>query len=380
MAFVKLLDKYIGIPICYLLWPLTKIMARNKGKNILIVKMWGMGDAVIILPVVNFLKKRMPDRKIIALATRETADVFKHEAIDEVVIFNDKVGPSLPLDSLKTIHELSKKNIGTILDFEQFTRISAIFSFLSGAAMRVGYKGLGKDRLYTHRVPFNSDVHASESFSDITGILGVKEKITELERLTISREDRAIAAKFIRENNLGKKKVIGIHPGSGPTAISRRWDPDKFSRLADMLAKLGYSIVISGTKSESEVIGAVSNHMKERKVLATSLTIKQFCALIENFELFVSNDTGPMHLAAAMGTPTLGLMGVNTPTRYAPLGKKNRYIYKNFPCSPCVNVHRGIVPMVCPLYENAKCMEAISVINAFTVAKEMLQNKPNSSN
>ena len=91
MAFVKLLDKYIGIPICYLLWPLTKIMARNKGKNILIVKMWGMGDAVIILPVVNFLKKRMPDRKIIALATRETADVFKHEAIDEVVIFNDKV-------------------------------------------------------------------------------------------------------------------------------------------------------------------------------------------------------------------------------------------------------------------------------------------------
>jgi len=372
MALVKFLDKSVGIPVCYALWPLAPLFSGNRGKNILVIKMWGMGDAVILLPVLEMLKKRFPDRKVFVLATKETSEVFRHEVIDEVIVFNDKVGPSLPLNFFKVIGELRSKDIGTVLDFEQFTRISAMFASMSGAKMRVGYKGLGKDRAYTHRVPFNADVHAAESFSDITGVLGVKEPVNGLEPLAITKNDDDAASKFIRENGLEKRKIVGIHPGSGTTAVARRWDPDRFAAVADMLARLGYKIVISGTPSETGLVDEVSNQMEEKSVPATSLTLKQFCALTTHFDLFISNDTGPMHLAAAMGTPTLGLMGMNTPVRYAPLGRRNRYVFKSFPCSPCVQVHKGVVPMVCPLYENAKCMEAITVNDVFSVAKQML--------
>jgi len=370
MTLVKLFDKYIGIPLCCLLWPLS-VLSKKNSKNILVIKMWGMGDAVIILPVLKMLKERMPERKIFALATKETAEVFKHECVDEVITFGDTIGPQLIPNFLKSIAALRGKGIGTVLDFEQFTRISAIASILSGAKTRVGYVGFGKDCLYTHRVPFNPDVHAADSFSDITGTLGVKEPINELEPLSITKNDEAVASEFIHENKL-KRKIVGIHPGSGTTAVARRWDPKKFAAVADALSKRGYDIVISGTPSESELVDSVSKQMKEKNTRVTSLSLKQFCALMTHFSLFISNDTGPMHLAAAMGTPTLGLMGMNTPVRYAPLGRKNKYVYKNFPCSPCVQVHKGIVPMKCPRYENAKCMEAITVNEVFLAAKKML--------
>lgn len=372
MALVKTLDKYIGTLLCAILWPF-KPLARGTGKNILVVKMWGMGDAVILLPIMKALRAKNPEAKVIALATRETAEVFSGYA-DWIIVFRDKIGISLPLNALRTVADLGKANVGTVFDFEQFTRISSIFAFLSGAAERIGYCGAGKDLLYTKCVKFDPGKHAIGAFADIPSEGGMEinaSEVSELVPLKISREDEEAAKTFIEKNGVGKN-AIGIHPGSGNTAVFRRWEKEKFAELADKLAETGYAIVLTGTPSEKELLEWIATNAKCKPVIAMDLTLKQFCALSRHFKLFVGNDTGTMHIAAAMGAPTLGIFGPNSPQRYAPLGKKNAWVYKKLDCSPCIHVHKGVVPEKCPLNIDARCIRSITVQEVLEKAKGML--------
>jgi heptosyltransferase-2 len=333
--------------------------------------MWGMGDAVILLPLLNQLKRYSKNAKIVVLATDETVKVFEGYA-DETVVFDSRLSIFLPFRILKTVLELRKKSIGIVFDFEQFTRISSILGFLSGGAERIGYCGTGKELLYTKCIKFNSDKHAIEAFGDIlrshTPTITIPK---ELLPLKISKEDEKIAKEFIAKNKLGKN-IIGIHPGSGNTATFRRWEKEKFAKLADKLAEINYYIVITGTKEEKELLEWIRENTKCKPIIADSLTLKQFSALCRYFKLFISNDTGAMHVAAAMGAPTIGLFGPNTPKRYAPLGEKNSWIYKKLDCSPCIEIQKGIVPLECPAHKNAECMRKISVEEVFEKAKEML--------
>ena len=370
MSFVKLVDKYIGIPLCYFLSVLKPFINR-KGESILFIKMWGMGDAVILLPLLKELKTHKKNTKIVVLATNETKKVFEEYA-DKIIIFDSNVGILLPFAIIKTISELRKENIGIVLDFEQFARISSILGFLSGAAESIGYCGTGKELLYTKCIKFGSEKHAIETFGDILRAYITTITVPqELIPLKVSKEDEKIADEFIAKNKLGKN-IIGIHPGSGNTATFRRWEKEKFAKLADKLAEMGYYIVITGTKEEKELLKWVRENTTCKPIVADGLTLKQFSALCRYFKLFISNDTGAMHVAAAMGTPTIGLFGPNTPKRYAPLGKKNSWIYKKLDCSPCIEVHKGIVPSECPAHKNAECMHIISVEEVLERAKKML--------
>lgn len=373
MSLVKIIDKYIGIILCAALW-LFKPLARKKGKNIIIIKMWGMGDAVLLLPLLKILKEKNPEAGIIALATKETEEVYKGYA-DQIIRFDDKLSLTLPLNVIKIISELRKTNAVKVFDFEQFARISSIFAFLSGAAERVGYCGMGKDLLYTKCIQFNPEKHAIDTFADIlrnSGIEVKSEEIAELKPLKINKENEGAAKSFLLKNNILNKKIIGIHPGSGNTAVFKRWEKEKFAELADKLAEMGYDIVLTGTPSEKELLEWIAKRVKHKVVIAMNLKLKEFCALVKHFKLFISNDTGAMHAAAAMGTPTLGIFGPESPNRYAPIGKNNSWVYKKIECSPCIQVHKGVVPEKCPKNIGAKCITSITVSEVLKKAKEML--------
>jgi heptosyltransferase-2 len=346
---------------------------KKKGKNILFIKMWGMGDAVLLLPILKLLKKMRPETNIIVLATSETSTVFQGYA-DKIIEFDFRLQILLPLNLLKTLFEVRNADVRIALDFEQFTRISSIMAFISGAEIRIGYCGIGKEKMYTKCINFNPDVHAVKSFADILIPIGITPKIKKLEPLKLDKKDKLAAESFIKENGIGKK-IIGIHPGSGNTAVFRRWSVDKFAALSDRLIDIGYKIIATGTPSETELLQTLATKMKKKPVIANRLTLKQFAALVRKFDLFISNDTGAMHIAAAMGTPTLGIFGPNSPVRYAPFGKQHAWVYKWITCSPCIHVHKGIVPEKCPLNIDAQCIKMISVDEVFEKAKKMLKTK-----
>lgn len=167
--------------------------------------MWGMGDAVILLPLLNQLKIYSNNAKIVVLATDETAKVFEGYA-DEIIIFDSRLSIFLPFRILKTILELQKKGIGIVFDFEQFTRISSILGFLSGGAERIGYHGTGKELLYTKRVKFDPDKHAIEAFDDV--LRSYTPTITipkELLPLKISKEDEKNCRGIYYKKQIRKK-------------------------------------------------------------------------------------------------------------------------------------------------------------------------------
>lgn len=372
MTLVKIIDKYVGTFLCFFLFPL-KILTKRKEKNLLIVKMWGMGDAILILPTLVELKKNF-NGKITALVTSETFPVFKGY-VDEIIVFDSKLDVKLPLRILEVIKKLISSKIGIVLDFEQFARISSIFSLFTFAEIRVGYSSLpGKSLLYTHKVFLDDKKHAAESFADIARAVGFKIEIKENVSIYIDEKDEKRVEEFLRENNLRGKKIIGIHPGSGNTAIFRRWDKEKFAEVANYFLNKGYEVVICGTEEEKEIIEFILKETQFRAKTSLGLNINEFAALCKYFCVFLANDSGAMHLASSVGTKTLGLFGPNLPERYAPFGKKNRFIYHRVECSPCINVHLGIVPNKC-IRNDVKCMKLINTKEVIKAMEEMLSDK-----
>jgi ADP-heptose:LPS heptosyltransferase len=159
--------------------------------------------------------------------------------------------------------------------------------------------------------------------------------------------------------------IVGIHIGSNENAICKRWPKERFAKLADRLIKeRGIKPIFVGTPSEVEDIEETIRLMNSTAVNAAGKSnLKQLAAILGRCDLFIGNDSAPMHIAAAMDTPTIGLYGPSSPLRFAPLGKEHSQIYRDVGCNPCNIPHLGKIPKCT---EN-RCMTAISVDDVMTV-------------
>ena len=367
----KLIDKNIGN---ILIPPLSLFKRKRhppvKIENILIMRLFGVGDAVLVSSIISKLKQ---DRKIhvSVLATNETKGIFQLSEADKIYSFSI----SNPNSLLKVIEDLRNEKFDAILDTEQFANLSSLLQFLMRSSYRVGFDQSTRRRMYDKTICFNPDVHTIHAFQSLFSEIGIHLKLNQLLPLKTSKEDQKFVSKYI--SKLPKKNLlIGIHPGTGDTATQRRWMPERFAKVADYLtAKYKANVILTGTAGEKELLDQISGLMKSKPILLTEFTLSQFVVLTGKFDLFISNDTGPMHISAAMGTPTLGLFGPNTPERWSPLNRRSACVYHRLPCSPCIQTHLGIVPNKCPLYPTAKCMESISVDDVKKQADRMLKNK-----
>jgi ADP-heptose:LPS heptosyltransferase len=137
---------------------------------------------------------------------------------------------------------------------------------------------------------------------------------------------------------IGDEPLVLIHPGSGDNFPGRRWPPERFGRLADALVEShGARVVVTGAPSEAPVTAEVRSAAR-RSILdaAGEFTIRELVALVERADLLCSNDTAPVHIAAALRRPVLGFYGPNTPLLYGPVGTGHVSFYKGLPCSPCI--------------------------------------------
>ncbi len=366
VKIIKFLDKYIGSLLCLFL-SINKISAYKKNikyKKILIIQLWGIGETILTLPAIRALRKNNEKSKIDILVTSRNKEIF----------YNNKNINNLRIIKLNPVSILifilkNYRKYDLIIDMEEYLNISSIMAFFTGGE-RIGYSHGVRSNLYTKKINYNDKQHTAETLLDLIRKLNIKYKIKNLEKLNYSKKDKEAVAKFLKNKITKNDFIIEIAPGAAESAKARMWSWQNYAELCNTILKTNKKakIIFIGNKEENELIKKIQDSIEEKnRTINTAglFNLNGLFCLIEKCNLFIGNDAGPMHIAAAQGVKTIGLFGPNLPARFGPYGKNNIAIYKpNCKFSPCINVHKGQVPD-CLYAKNSndyqKCMKNISV-------------------
>jgi lipopolysaccharide heptosyltransferase II len=359
---LQAVDRFLGRGVCTLLQPWRWVRRlRGRGEpgaveRVLLIKFWGIGSLQLLTPTVRTLRQRHRDAQLVLLTLSINEDFVRGLGVIDEVIGLDIRTPSwlsLARRILSLARSLRRARFDRIYDFEFFTRFSAVISFLAGAPRTFGFSSTStwRGRLHTDDVPFNRYWHVARNFRALAGgENGTQVFSADLTPYPPTRRDRdALGLKLLAAGIGPDRPYVVLNPNAGSLSLERRWPRANFADIAARIgATAGVFVVLIGSPAEREytsgVCAALVGPDPPRLVdLCGELSIGELCCLLEGARAVVTNDSGPMHLAAALGAPTLGLFGPETPLMYAPLGARARSLWKPTVCSPCINVHQGKV-------------------------------------
>ena len=369
LRIIKFSDRYIGSIICRLFGAFTvpasvKDYKLKKAQRILIIQLWGIGESILTLPAINALRKKFPDAEIDIAVTSRNKEVYS--GIKDI---NKIIALELSPKSIIKFIAMNFKRYDLVIDMEEYLNISSIISFFSGSC-RIGYSHNARSKLYNIKVDYNDKQHASLTFLDLVRVFGAEHEKEGMPQLIYSSSDKKNVDRILRKYGIGKGAlIVGVAPGAAESAKCRMWPYERYAELCSILIEVNNAtILFAGTKEEDELVKSIMEKIGSKKAvnLAGRLSLKELFYFVTKCRIFIANDAGAMHIAAAQGTKTIGLFGPNLPVRFGPYGKGNVGIYKGYNCqfSPCINVHKGEVPDC--LYPKSssdyqKCMKNISV-------------------
>jgi heptosyltransferase-2 len=340
IPLMRWIDRIVGtiliIPIWLISLPFPK--AKLETKRILIIKLWALGDSIVLLPTIQEIRKKYPKSKIHVICRDRVKTVF------EGLKFIDEVKSAEPKGLLKLIPKFRSYDV--VLDSEPYLNISALLAWWLGKR-RIGFSHGVRKLLYTDRVVFNDMQHMVKTYIDLAGPIGITKVPERLVTLVTSAKDEKKVDELFKEWGIKKTdKLVCIAPGAAESARTRIWPAKRFAKVADTLVKeYLVKIIISGTKGERYFAEEIAKNMAYNPIIATgAMNVKEFAAMLRRCSLMIGNDSGPMHLSAAMGAKTIGLFCPNTPVRWAPYGPGNDYVYKPVLPKPCINTHLGQMP------------------------------------
>ncbi|WP_457553714.1 lipopolysaccharide heptosyltransferase II [Desulfobacula sp.] len=328
-------------------------------KNILIIKPSALGDIVHSLPFLAIVKKRFPHAGIDWVVAHGLHKFLEgHPMIDKLwVIKKDQWKKIGNLNhTLKEISELRKglkaAEYDVSIDLSGLFR-SGIISYFSKADIRLGFKESdeGSPFFYTHKIHGSMNIHAIDRYLKIALFMGC----------SIDQIDYPFAPYDPNPPilNLLPEKFLVMSPSAGKPA--NRWPAQKFGRLA---AKLLLPTVVIASLAEADIAREVVAHSKGKAIsVAGQTSLKELIALIGRARFFVCNDTGPMHIAAALDIPVFAIFGPANPVRTGPYGKNHTIIQKKMECIPCY------AKQPCSHF---KCMNELSVEDAFKIIDQKI--------
>jgi len=296
-------------------------MIPNEIKKILCIKPRGIGDIVLSTVILDDLKKTFPSAEIHYLTETFAKDAFANNSLIAKVHTMEKTG-----FVLKVAARLRKEKYDLIIDLWSNPR-SAQITFLTHAKYRVGFSYRG--RKYAYNILGTSEKgehHAAEHNLELLKALGI-EITSKRIHFYVSDGYNNCAKEFIRLNLPIDKKIVGIIPSGG--WASKRCDANKWVEICNAI-KQKYDVVFlilwgPGDESDSNYIKSI---LKDDAVLIPEVKIGKLSALIKNCDIVIANDSGPMHIAAALGVPTLGIFGPTNPKAHGPYSPNSDYVIK----------------------------------------------------
>lgn len=334
-------------------------------KRILVIKLSALGDAVLIIPSLKALKRKYPFSQITCLTSIATKEVFQRcPYIDELIVCDFK-GKDRGLKGFWfLILKLLRRRFDFVVDFQN-NKISHILSYATMSAARYGYNN-GKLGFLMNKALKYDKSHSMgplEHQFQLLKMLDIDYNNEELE-LWPSGEDQKFVDEFLQSYSLGEKKLIGINIGASLRWPSKRWILKNYSLLCERLAEKEYRVVLTGHHHDIPFAKKILKNVKSEPICAVGATsFMQLAALIKRCSFFVTGDSAPMHLAAAMKVPFVALFGPTQAQRHLPLRSASIVLQKG--CRPC---YKG----QCPKKTNV-CMKQISVEDVIAALEQLMK-------
>ncbi|MDH4233651.1 MAG: glycosyltransferase family 9 protein [Gallionella sp.] len=409
LKFQRAVDRYAGIPICALLSLLDRVFvmaaaggvkAATRGgeaavsappRKILIILLSEMGSLVLAHPMFARLKQKYPEASIHVLLfakNREVLDLLGVVPGENVLTLDDGSLGGLVKDSIKAIRTLRSLKIDAVIDCELFARVSSIFSYLSGARLRVGFHRYNQEGLYrgsfiNRPVLYNPYRHLSHQFLTMvaaleSGTVPVAKLLPEPEtcappQLVFSQQERAQATAQLHADfpMLKDKPLVLVYPSGGILPI-RAWPIEYYNQLCKWLLGEGYAVGVIGLKGDQAVAQTILDHCRSPNCVnlaGYTKSVRQLLALFHRASLLVTNDGGPGQFAALTPLPTITFFGPETPQLYQPLGSNGYCYYLSLSCSPCLTAynHRNS-----PCDGDNQCLKQVTPGHVLAKAREML--------
>jgi len=319
-------------------------------------------------PAVRAIRKCFPGARISLLAKPWVMPVFENsEHIDRLLIYDDQGRHKGISGKFRLARDLKKYHFDAAILLQNAFE-AAFIAFFAGIPIRIGYNTDVRQLLLTHAVSCTNEIkkhHQTDYYLNIIRGIGTGGYKREL-YLTLNQRDRLRAEKILLEHQLSAgEKLVGINPGAtyGP---SKQWAYDRYAHLADKIQTITKSrIIIFGGPNDEELGKKISRRMQYRPIdLSGKTNLGEAMALIERCDLFITNDSGLMHVAAALDVPLIAVFGSTNSITTGPLSQHSRVVQAPLECSPCLRPE-------CP-NGHLNCMDHISVEMVFDVVKEML--------
>ncbi len=291
-------------------------------------KNW-LGDVIFETPAFRALKENFPDSHVIAITPRRCAEILEtNPCVDEIITFEE----SNIFNQLKLIYQLKKRNIDRGYLFHRSSTRARLLRW-AGIRERIGYDTKGRGRFLTHPIQEPpSPVHQVQYFLNLLSASGHRVTNDYQYEFHFTPEELKKTETLLKENHLNQNRLIAMNPGANWTP--KRWPPAYFRQLADRLIKrFGIQVVLTGSSEDRSVADEILNHSAPSSIvsLCGKTTVRELGALFSQCQLVISNDTGPLHIAAGVGTNVLGIFGPTASRETAPLGRGKNVIIHYFP-------------------------------------------------
>jgi ADP-heptose:LPS heptosyltransferase len=328
-----------------------------------------MGEAVLARSLVERLQERNPDMSFDFLVERRTVEMMTAGRAGTVSLYTP--GEDGIFRALKLLKEIRGRRYDAILDFEQHSLLTAAFARATFIPIRVGFAppvAGPREGMFTHLVALRETESMWAAFVRIGQVLDPalpSELMTTPLPISPAVHDWCDSWWKLNVGAQAASPVVALHLGVGPSAQYRRWPTERFVDLANELSKFSkdLTIILTGARGEQSLIADFKRQFSGRSIEASDMEgLEHTAALLERCDLLISGDTGIMHLSAAMGTPTVGLFGPNTPVCWSPVGPRATSVFTTEePCSPCINSYRRHIPESCIANERNACMSDILI-------------------
>ena len=328
-----------------------------------------IGDGIMSLPAIRAYKKYFPHDRLAVAAKHYLADIYSNiPQIDEIVCLPDRWTATAYCSALRELR--ARRFERGILFTNSFA--SALFFRLAGIRNCSGYDRDGRGWLLRDRVPFckSPDHHQFYYMNLVEHLAGEKIDLTFPADLVISGAERQWSTNWLEEQGIVRGQPLLAMAPAAAYGSAKAWLPERFRLVIESWLKThpACTILLLGGPAEKEKIAAIVAGLPGRIInLAGRLTLRQTIVILARCRLFMGNDSGLMHIAAALAVPLVAVFGPTEPDKTAPLGKEYRLLHHGADCAPCRQRE-------CPT--DHRCMSAVRADQVLAAAAELWQQDP----
>jgi heptosyltransferase-2 len=346
---------------------IVKEFRKDSIRKILIRSVNWIGDAVMTTPAISVIREYFPHAEITILANMLVSQLFmRHPGINNIITFDRQGRHHGVAGRLRLAGELRKHSFDLAIILPN-SFDSALVPWLAGIPARIGKCSDGRTLLLSGRynaAKGSAVCHEVEYYLNLMQYFGITGARTPL-HLSITSEEDNLASALLAEHGIQSDEfVLGINPGAS-YGSAKRWYPERFASVAGQLAtEWSAKIIIFGGPGETDMAADIEDRLDEDTCLnlAGKTTIRELMALIRRCNFFVTNDSGPMHIAAAFDVPIVAIFGSTDHTGTSPYSDKTVVVHKDVECAPCKLRE-------CPT--DHRCMTAVSVEDVMDAARRL---------